>query len=126
MTTANSSNNATRPTGDRLSALTARPAKVTQTRVLVSEWIKLRSLRCTVWALIAIAAAAVGLAGLLPAFFVGRSVAAIEDLSIFLTTPGVAKAMVGLLPAWTGFAVYVGYAVLTLAAAAPELKRRDA
>jgi hypothetical protein len=128
---------------------------------------------------------------------VGRAVLAIEDLSIFLTTPGVAKAMVGaalglgvtaawavgcgwlvrntagaifallavlyavpslavllppalaanvvpflpnnavaaltqlspaagLLPAWAGLAVYAGYAVLTLAAAALMIRRRDA
>lgn len=270
-------------TGYRRRSSSARTVKVTPSRLLISEWIKLRSLRSTVWALITMVAAliigaaftAIGilvkdnppaaeaiaadptggslsgvglarvaaillgvvlvtaeyrskqietslaavptrlplvwgkaavaaatttiaaLAGLLPAFTVGRAVVAIEDLSIFLTTPGVAKAMIGaalglgvtaawavgcgwlvrntaaaisallaslyalpslavllpptvaanvvpylpgqavaaltqlapvdgLLPAWGGLAVYTGYAVLTLAAAALVIRRRDA
>jgi hypothetical protein len=283
MTTTDSSNSTTRPVGNHRLTSTARTVKVTHRRVLVSEWIKFRSLRSIVsslaamavalvagaaftavgilvkddppaaeaiaadpaggslsgvglgsvaaivvgvvavtteyrtkqirsslaavptrvplvWGKAAVAAtvtAGVGLAGLLPAFLVGRAVVAVEDLSIFLTTPGVAKAMVaaalglgvtaawavgcgwlirntagaifallavlyavpsfavllpptvaahvvpflpnnavaaltqlhpvdGLLPAWAGFAVYAGYAVLTLAAGALLLKRRDA
>jgi hypothetical protein len=199
------------PTGGSLSGVgLARVAAVVVGVVAVTAEYRSRMIRSSlaavptrlplVWgkaAVVSAATAAVALAGLLPAFFVGRAVVAIEDLSIFLTTPGVAKAMVGaalglgvtaawavgcgwlirntagaifallaviyavpsfavllppavaasvvpflpnsavaaltqlspvdgLLPAWAGFVVYVGYAFLTLAAGALLLKRRDA
>jgi hypothetical protein len=58
-TTTNTAKNATSRSGHP-DAFPAVTAKVTQTRVLRSEWIKIRSVRSTVWALVAMAVALIG------------------------------------------------------------------
>ena len=58
-TTTNSAKSATSRNGNPHASPAVTP-KVTQTRVLRSEWIKIRSIRSTVWAVVAMAAALIG------------------------------------------------------------------
>jgi ABC-2 type transport system permease protein len=58
-TTTNSAKSATSRNGHPQASLAVMP-KVTQIRVLRSEWIKIRSVRSTVWALVAMAVALIG------------------------------------------------------------------
>jgi hypothetical protein len=110
------------PTGGSLSGVgLARVAAIVVGVVVVTSEYRTKQIRSSlaavptrlplVWGKAAVAAAAatvVALAGLLPAFVVGRAVVALEDLSIFLTTPGVATAMVG---AAVGLGVTAAWAV---------------
>ncbi len=58
-TTTNSAKSATSRNGNPHASPAVTP-KVTQTRVLRSEWTKIRSVRSTVWAMVAMAAALIG------------------------------------------------------------------
>ncbi|GLY31749.1 ABC transporter permease subunit [Kineosporia sp. NBRC 101731] len=51
---------------------TANPVRVTQSRVIASEWIKFRSLRSTVWTLVAAVGLLVGIAALFSAVMVSQ------------------------------------------------------
>jgi hypothetical protein len=107
--------------------------------VLRSEWIKIRSVRSTVWALVAMVVALVGGAAFAAVGIVVRNfppaatAVATDPSGGTVSGAGLAQLRAdpgcpveGALPPGTGLAVYAGYAVITLLAAALVLRRRDA
>jgi predicted anti-sigma-YlaC factor YlaD len=109
------------------------PQKVTQARVLRSEWTKLRTQPSALWALLSAVIVVIGFgllfavqiaAGLLPGSWsqdVGKYLPAPAGLAVTSVRPDPSS-----LAPWVGFGVFCLYAAVLLSLAALRIRRGDA
>ena len=95
--------------------------RVTQTRVMKSEWTKLRTQPGALWSLLS----AVILVGFLPGSLadeIGKYLPGTAGLAVTTVHPDPVTS----LGPWTGFGVFCAYALVLLGAAAVRMRRGDA